>query len=451
MSNPKTTIMRIIKPVARGILQHCDIELIAKEMVNIYQGAECYDIKTGDPHPEPKEGYLSWERGSMLYECISHRGYIYIHNPPPEFNKNDKKIVSNLLSAFERANMRFGIRDCTYIDHIDGTSQFTTEDTQDCHKVHGRPAVDSTVVSQNGTPFMCKFRENSITWIVSDEITLFQYSAQGKRPKIQNLLASITTIVVDLNHTLPNFEQGFRTLEYPCLDTARDIHIIHSEIILSQVLGIDYYLYSNIRGSSVKLYNNQLMTIGVRYLVKDDGTRHAYYKVKTLSDLQSIDSKRETTDEACGVCGINIFNQFYCVYRAAHGARAADAIASVAVCKFCAHYQRKIANEMNSGTYDIVKMTSNTSRGSIIEISPVHDQEKHMLHALSRAIDNKMVEIKKWNDTVLVDISQNYGDIVLFGSGETRYIGVPHNLFQQYVLHQVQLLPDHCVVFGYST
>lgn len=424
--------MHLIKSTTVNRLLDAELDRISKSMVNIYWGTNYY-TPMGVLEKNPTPDYLSWECETMSYEFVPIRGYIYLNFPNGlyDITFNSKLFCKRLMAFFEQNN-KWGWRETVFLEHSYGPNQFTLEETSSTSYVAGdRMRI---VVGQ---PFNVKHRESQFSWIVTDNARMMQYSATGKHPKPQHLMASLTTIVVDVQHTI-DLQDGFHSLSFPPLNKA--VTTLSKPIILNKMLGVDAHLYDRMGGDSVHKHFSRYRPLPATILPAPETMPTKFCVLKAIKDLTQLPNSKGTQD-SCGVCGIAVWESHYLVQHELNFA---------VVCKFCAHFDFAINTELNTLRYNIYVCESATTQASIMEICGMPEDEKRVIKMLHAAILKGCIEyISTSNPYTHGDftfINKNFPAILRFGC----CVGVPASkYFQDDVMEQIHKFAEGTYVFEY--
>lgn len=411
-----------------------DLVLIAKEMVNIYHGVEYWNIRTGQLETTPDKNFMKWEIETVGYEYIPCRGFIYINSSDYSASNIIRK---KLLQAFNLYN-RWGWRETTFVSHIHGSNQFTLEECED------HPGDEMAIVEINSNAFANKNIKGKFIWTISQDSRLMQYSITGKYPKPYLLISAMTTIVVDVKHSI-NLTPGDRWYSYPPL--AKDITIVKRgiPILLSVMLGIDGHVYEQLGGDHGNLRFGKFRVLNSTITIVAVGEPQIEVnvaKISAVEDLKSLGTN-VPTEEKCAVCKILIFGEFYIVSHDEMACR---------ICKFCAHFNPKINTELNSGTWTVARTRSATSVESLIEILNFEPIEKNLLRDVQKSI--------KQLDMRLLSIKDAFGEEFIFFKGadqvtvlmigNSEFVGVSGlSVFSNELMDQIHLVPDKTRLFHY--
>lgn len=368
--------MKLIRTKARNAILDQDLTRIAKECINIYHSRKYYrDDGTVDNNAT--DDYLSWDEATMSYTYVPTRGYIYFNFKAGLSDTAFKSTVvrNTLLNEFQRLN-KWGWRTDVFVEHTAGSNQYTLE---------RRNAEDHIAAPEMcvvlGQPFYTKFREYKFAWILTDDASLFQYSVPGKFPKMHKLVASLSTIVVDVAHKI-DLPDNSHSTGFPPLN--KNIDIMPKEILLSRVLGVDAHTYVALGGPAPESKCWGAFTDvdptekkPMWDAAKGDDKVHL---VKKLGDLVKVEGAGKDAGDCCTVCRVSLFDRYYQV------AINTKVTQRVHVCKFCAHYNKVVAVELASGVYRIAVAKAAQTSTTMIEVADMERHERDVLRRLQREI-----------------------------------------------------------------
>lgn len=377
--------MRIIRTQNRSVIGTADVDRITKEMVNIYHGIQYYDAK-GVLLETPVPGYLSWEQGTAEYGHIPVRAYIYINYE----NSWDAAgfIITNFKKNLQRGfhtNNKWGFRETVFLEQRDGSNQFTLEEylLETGPLIVNAVMVSPMAIVNSSHPLNIKHRENQFTWIVTDNHRMFQYGLPGKYTKIPNMIASTVTIVVDVMHSLMDLEDGSHTLGFPVLK--KNVKVLKQHILLSKYVGIDAHVYKLLGGAVDSRRFDGFHQITIRLATDSYEPKEFHKLIKSLTELQTRESSEtKWENDKCGLCYVPVFGDYYVVRHAEQPA---------VVCKFCAHYDSKIAAEINSDVYKVYRKTHTHTTTSMLQIVDVTPVERVFLKSLLTAVQTGDIEM----------------------------------------------------------
>ena len=437
--------MKLIRSKVRNVIGDADITMICKSMVNVYHCRKLFQedgtAVQGATLDNTPETYLEWtdDESNMTYNYRPVRGYIHINYKNGIHDASFKSAVvrSRMLAEFQRLN-QWGWRKDIYVDHAVGSNQFTLEKYDASLYTAGADMVISV-----GSAFHTKFREYKFQWIISAEPSLFQYTAPGKFPKQYNLIAATATIAVDVTHTV-TLDDGFRCVGFPPL--LKKVDVVARTILLSHRVGIDGHLYTLMGGAGPEskcwtAFQKYTLALAKKPFVDYSGAALAK-KVCLVKEFKALKDATAADDGArCTVCRVDVFDQYYQI-------EADDNIA--VVCKFCAHYNKKVALELSSGLYKVAVATSPTTAASLIEITPMSPAERDVVRHLHAEIQRGTLQFvsPQEGDELQFILKCHSGGIVT-RSGKTTIVGLMSCKEYQEVLEQVHHFPDHTRVFEY--
>ena len=425
----KTTKAYNDKSVA---LAYEDVDRISKEMVNIYHGIQYYDSK-GILLDKPVPDYMKFDYETMSYEFIPTRGYIYIkkHNNA-EYSCYDL-LIANLHTLFEHNN-KWGYRDSVYL----------SQNTESTNFIIGQSNVEDYSMGNIGifvgkNAYSTKHSEFQFSWIIVDsDKSIFQYKAPGKYISPHQLVSSMATIVVDTTHSL-NFEDGYRCLDLPELD--RPIHILPRAIILSPLVGVDGHIYQLLGGEHTSKRFGRFRPINRQIREAPSVMPTKYYrKLKTIEDLGS-QTACSTDGTTCGVCNVEVFDSYYLVEKSDK---------HCALCKFCAHFDPKIAATLTDLQYKVMRCTSSTTADQLVEACDMPDLERMVLRSflqVARRGDISCKLIKEINKSVPRLAMST--PVVTWGT----CLGIPSGFYDRFETHCLDIIhtfADNTYIFKYS-
>jgi hypothetical protein len=437
--------MKLIRTRVRNVIGDADCTAIAKAMINIYHGRKFFQ-EDGTPVQgatldNTPETYLEWEEEGMTYNYRPVRGFIYVNFAAGVYDTSFKGAIvrAKLLQEFQRLN-HWGWRKEIYTDHAVGSNQFTIEK----YNALCYTAAADMVISV-GNAFHTKYREYKFQWIISSEPSLFQYTVPGKFPKQYNLIASTTTIAIDVAHTVSDLEPNYRSVGFPKLTKVVDV--VPRVLNLSHNVGVDGHIYTLIGGSSPdsKCWSDFMeytRTLEKKPLLEYQGTTLAkkVHLVKDLQSLQKADGDADDDGSRCTACRVDVFDRYYQVSRDGNHA---------VICKFCAHFNPKVNKELQTGNYKVAVAQSPTTAASLIEIAAAGTERDVLRHLHQEVQRGTLKFVSPQDGDELHFITKCHSGGIVTKSGATTIVGLLQSKQYQDVLEQVHLFPDQTRVFEY--
>lgn len=483
--------MRYFKSKILGEYSTEDFIRIAKEMVNIYHGIQYYDTTTADAPllKKPIAGYLSFEHGTIKSTITPARGYIYIHttNDLWSLNITPDKFKQEFESKFMEYNL-WGNR--IYSATFDQAPALVYSYAL---RSVDEKAQDVFVINTTDI-FHSKTYTHGMCWFYTAKHEAFKYAIPGEARKPYYIMASASTIVLDLSHSI-RLDDGYGSLSMPQLPSDK-ITILKKHIILSKRAGIDTYLYAKQRDIdilppykplSIKITTTEEKTPKFKY-VRPTSLMNEYNPWVTEFAQTEI-------PDICYICHTKLWGSNYrfiakqtqahrappkpvqrrrrrgddpepepkskgrpAANKAANDKKKAAAVHEMQlvgrpnaaiICRFCVHYNNfrdKFENDTNLKAIEIVNST--VSRNMIINTTIKDDLEKKILHRIQKNIENKTM---KFYDSS-PDLKNN--SLWHIDGDDGTLLGLPHYVdigdCAGDLLEYAIKLNNHIMVFKYT-
>lgn len=474
--------MRYIKGAAKNFIANSDIELIAKEMVNVFHRTEYYDIANGGIEVNnPKHNkYFKFEVGTMEYNISPHRGYIYINcNEIYRLNKTISVIKHNLTDAFNHFN-KWGKP--TYI-----YTHFANTDKNDIYNFENytpTQLVTQEVSSENydniyvtdtdlsGGNTKNNYENYIMAWQLITKKNAVRYVVDGNYLSIQELAKSPSLVVLDLNHTLI-IPHGFFSINYPPLPNKIKAYIVNT-IDISPKIGIDVHIYNTLvksnkhpgkfseilkfaKTTQVYMYDGQFKDLWVSLDTTNENPfeflkeKNKQMLMPAPSDSSSIPVEKKTKKvievknanekykvSICNYCGIDLFDSFYLMKLDA---------AQMCVCKFCAHFNSKIHAHIQKFNGVIMRIKHPIDTIDKIRTLDLDPKEIEILDTIQKGIMTGNKIHANASDPLINALNLSYTKEVI---KYKNVIGISNDDDINDVINDAYLLPEGTVVFKYS-
>lgn len=439
----------IIKAVTPEHITDKEIELVAKEMVNIVHGTQYYDSK-GIELKVPKREYLGFEKGTMSYECLPVRGTILVNSKNELWGLNISltSLKKKLDAAFLRAN-KWPFPGDVYRFTEGGGNQFTME-CAPCNNVVRVVETDPLVFKQFAERF---------TWHITNRRRLFQYQMPGVYLKTPHLLSAMSMIVLDLKTTMP-FDHGYFSLSFPKFPYP--VQVFGGKIHIDPYLGIDAHIYNHLGGKYVESNFQDLAKVIIGEISYDNLVVQPYAETAEqhkdpikIFDIDVDEKRDEKKDEkkrakkavpvkrelirqpeACHKCGIKMFDAFYAVKRTGK---------TICICKFCAHFSYTIAN-LNPHEYTVAKCQHPLTRAMFARTMTLTALEKEIIDILISKEDQ--LKLVRYNSHETPEWLKTCGGNILLGPGIIGF--KDQNDFDDISMLEMDKVPKNTIFFSFS-
>lgn len=315
-------IMRILLSRYGGILADVDIERIAMEMVNVYQGIESYDPIEGKRLATPRTGMLTFRSGDNEYEIVPTFGQIiivgaYINNKKYVNQYLIKDLADKIQRVFLRLNGDYH-RPVAFDTRELGVLSVKTDETK-------RQPIS---IIMNNKAALGRFNGGThMIWQMSQS-NVCQFAVPGlSHEPDETCLSSAATVVLDLSHTYRASTPY--SLSWPALPVAK---ILKTGMDLPAArMNVEY------RVQKINCENDKIP-------IDDIINQFKYY-----TSIQMIDGGLRDVDR-CSRCRTVIWGEYY------HHDR-------VDICRFCAHHDK---STINSFTRTTIIYKSQKSAASVL-------------------------------------------------------------------------------------
>lgn len=418
--------MRVINTTVKDVVSDNDTLLVAKEMINIYMGANYYDLSKPDAPivDNPDKSRFNWIHNGTEYEYVPSLGYINIIVSNKLTDGEQKalfdKIYRSLHEKFKRL-LGTGIdnRVSIYKHHKYGAEQFTLEEAEQPKLMHEYNIYD--IDEQNC--FRLVNRNDKILdlnygfiWILdiiyNMNDTNFIYGDMKYDP--DKYIKDMTSIIFNISHyetqILKHLRYDKTMIE---IEKPKDIDYFDVPFDISEIGAIDFEIYKLIGGVAQgylpsksrssyesKTYHTRFYDFsnGVNVYKWPGGNPKFHIVGEYVSEFLNDASKKikackaKEVGEICGMCKVELFDDYYIITKKQNLTKAFRA------CRFCIHHTNDMIRSINND-YTVFRTRANLTWETILNTKCKDTKVANLLKTIKLALSESGVIYKYELDT----------------------------------------------------